>query len=443
MDSYKDYFRGKKITVMGLGLLGRGLNDVKFLASCGAELIVTDLKTKDQLARSLKQLGRFKRIRFVLGEHRLEDFQRRDMILKAAGVPLDSPYIAEAERNGIPVEMDASLFARLAGIPIIGVTGSKGKSTVTHLIHHILKAARRRVWLGGNVRGLATLPLIAKVRKGDIALLELDSWQLQGFGGAGISPHIAVFTNFLEDHLNYYRGDMQAYFNDKAHIFRFQQEGDYLIASPQAAAVIKKSSVDRRGKLIVASGKDIPSYWHLKLAGGHNQVNGALAIAAARLVGVKEAMIKKALESFAGVKGRMEFVRELKGIRYYNDTTATIPDSAIAALRAFSGKKVILLGGGADKNLEYAKFVKSLRGRIKALILFKGAASDKIVTLLPKRTAFPVKVAASMKEAMAKVKLQAARGDVVVLSPGAASFGVFKNEFDRGDQFVRFVRRLR
>ena len=160
--SYKDYFENKKITVMGLGVLGRGVGDTKFLAECGADLIVTDLKNAEDLKESLEELKDFPNIQFVLGEHRLEDFRNRDFILKAAGVPLDSPYITEAKKNNIPIKMSTALFAELSGALTIGITGTRGKSTTTQLIYEIIKKGygRRKVFLGGNIRGVSTLALL-------------------------------------------------------------------------------------------------------------------------------------------------------------------------------------------------------------------------------------------------------------------------------------------
>src|SRR3989339_631999 len=239
--NYKDFFKGKKITMMGLGILGRGVNVAKFLAECGVELTVTDLKTEDQLAPSLKKLSKFPKIKYVLGRHDLADFSGKDMVIKAAGAPLDSPYIAEARKNNIPIEMDASLFAKLAeNVVIVGITGTRGKSTVTHLIYDIIKNSGKRVHLGGNVKGLATLPLLKKVKDGDIVVMELDSWQLQGFGEAKISPNIAVFSTFLPDHQNYYKNDMDKYFSDKANIFRWQKESDRFITGLRVAKLIKE-----------------------------------------------------------------------------------------------------------------------------------------------------------------------------------------------------------
>ena len=168
-----------------------------------------------------------------------------DMVIKTAGAPLDSPYIAEARKNNIPIEMDASLFAKLtalstSNVDIIGITGTRGKSTVTHLIYSIIKNYGRRVYLGGNVKGLATLPLLKKVKSEDIVVMELDSWQLQGFADAKISPNIAVFTTFLPDHQNYYKNDMDRYFSDKANIYRWQKDEDCLIAGVKTAKLIKE-----------------------------------------------------------------------------------------------------------------------------------------------------------------------------------------------------------
>ena len=227
---YRRAFKNKRITLLGLGLLGRGVGDAEFLAKCGAQVIVTDKKTETELAASVAKLKKYPNVTFRLGGHRKEDFEDCDMVLKAAGVPLDSPEIAAARAAGVPVTMSTALFAKYAiaaGAKIVGVTGTRGKTTVAHMIHHSLisafakASADRRAFLGGNVRGISTLSMLPDVRKGDVAVLELDSWQLQGFGDLKISPNISVFTNLMPDHQNYYK-DMDEYFTDKANIFRHQ-----------------------------------------------------------------------------------------------------------------------------------------------------------------------------------------------------------------------------
>ena len=448
---------------MGLGLLGRGIGVVKFLAECGADLIVTDLKTEEQLASALKPLAKYKNIKYVLGEHRLADFANRDLIIRAANVPMDSIFLAEARKNNIPIEQDASLFVKfvklhLPKVKIVGVTGTRGKTTVTMLLADILKSAfgDQHVHLGGNIRGLATLPLVKKIKDTDTVLMELDSWQLNSFspsvrglsGGPeeGISPHVSVFTNLLVDHQNYYKNSMELYFADKANIYRYQKTGDVIVAGKEIAKKIKnqRSKIKNGGKLIEVNAKNFPVGWKTKLLGEHNLFNTALAVEAARALGVKEAVIKKAVANFAGVPGRLEFVREVKSVKYYNDTTATTPDGVMAALEAlkkYQGQ-IILLGGGADKELTYGDYAKVVKKTVKALALFKGAATDKIITALGKNK-IPFEVFDNMKSAFAWAKLQANRGDVVLLSPGAASFGVFKNEYDRGDQFVSLVKKIK
>src|SRR3990167_4093606 len=234
MQDYREYFKGKKITLMGLGLLGRGIGDAEFLAECGAIVTVTDKKTEAELAESVERLKKYPNITFHLGGHREEDFVTTDLVIKAAGVPLDSPEIAAARKAGVQVAMSTALFAKFAmdaGAKVVGVTGTRGKSTVTQMIAYALTCASKQVLIGGNIRGLSTLAMLPKLSEGSprtkIVVLELDSWQLQGFGDIKISPHIAVFTNLMPDHQNYYP-DMEAYFSDKANIFRFQAEGDFL-----------------------------------------------------------------------------------------------------------------------------------------------------------------------------------------------------------------------
>ena len=445
--SYKIYFKGKKITMLGLGLLGRGVNVAKFLAELGAELTITDLKSAEALAPSLKQLSKYKNIRFVLGEHRLEDFCDCDMVIKAAGVPLDSPYIAEARKNKIPVEMDASLFAKFTPATIVGVTGTRGKSTVTHLLTHILERAYpKHIFVGGNVRGVATLPLLKKTKIGDIVVLELDSWQLQGFGDVKLSPHISVFTNFLNDHLNYYKGDMDKYFDDKANIFKYQNEDEVLVLGEQAAKEVKKRfKGDALGDVLIAKKDIVPKSWKIKIPGEHNRANIACAILVCQELDVSQKAIKEGVESFLGVPGRLELVVTISGVKFVNDTTATTPDGNKAALEALADKKkknIVLIAGGADKNLDYSEMAKLVHKTVKGLVLIEGAATEKLLKEIPKKTSYPVYIVDNMKDAVGAAREFSKKGDTVLLSPGAASFGIFKNEFDRGDQFVKLVKKL-
>jgi len=428
---WKDFFSGKRVTLMGLGLLGRGIGDAAFLAQCGAKLLVTDRKNKDELSSSLAQLAQHKNVSYILGEHRIEDFKHCDMVIKAAGVPLDSPYIAEARKNGVPVYMTTALFAKFAreaGATLVGITGTRGKSTVTHLIYHVLKNSGRQVHLGGNVRGLSTLALIPGVQAGDIAVLELDSWQLQGFGDLKISPDIAVFTNLMPDHLNYYP-TMEQYFSDKANIFKNQKKGDVLFVRGEVRSLVEGARPPVAPVVPPALSKE----WKLKLRGEHNRENAALAVAVLRALGVAEEKIRAGLESFESVEGRLQLLTEINGCTVYNDNNATTPDATVVALRSFD-KKVILIAGGADKGLDTAPLLRAMAEHSKKVLLLEGTGTDRIKNELPNTTIYR-----SVADAVGDALDATEPGDVVLFSPGFASFGLFKNEYDRNDQFIRAV----
>src|SRR3989344_3979939 len=436
-----EHFRGKKITVMGLGLLGRGVGDARYLAECGAELIVTDLKTREQLDESVAQLKSFSNVQFVLGEHRLEDFKNRDLILKAAGVPLDSIYIAEAKKNNIPIRMSADLFAEISGIQVIGVTGTRGKSTVVHMIYEILKTADRKVLLGGNVRGVSNLELLKEVTSEHVAVLELDSWQLQGWNEAKISPHISVFTTFYPDHLNYYKNDLDSYLADKANIFLYQKPEDTLILGKQCAPIIIEKYGDKiESKTLVVDELKLPDTWTLCIPGQHNRYNAALALAVARALNIPDDISRRALEVFKGVPGRLELIADKNGIKIYNDTTSTTPEATLAALSALSHdgltKSIIVIMGGTDKNLDMNVLLAKLAD-VKRVILLVGSGTNRILEFLPNASVFD-----TLEKAVAEAFSSAQSGDTILFSPAFTSFGMFKNEFDRGDQFTAIVKTL-
>ena len=438
---YRGAFAGKKVTVMGLGLLGRGVGDARFLLEQGAELIVTDLKDREALAESVAELSAFPNVSFVLGEHRLEDFRDRDYILKAAGVPLDSPYLSEARAAGIPIKMSASWFAELAGIPVIGITGTRGKSTTTHMLHRILERAGKHVLLGGNVRGVSTLALLPQATPDAIALFELDSWQLQGFGDARMSPNLALFTTFYPDHLNYYKDDIDAYLADKANIFLYQNPDDTVILGEQMAFTV----IERYGEMIpshvqIVGGAALPDEWELLVPGEHNRYDAALALAAARALSIDDAVSKEALESFLGIPGRLELIALKDGVSFYNDTNSTTPEATIVALHALGkdgSKNVHLIMGGHDKGLEMDALLALIPEVAKRVVLLAGSGTERIRSELPDAPVFQ-----SLEEAVRDAVAHAESGDIVLLSPAFASFGMFKNEYDRGDQFNAIVAAL-
>lgn len=456
MRDFREYFASKKITVLGLGLLGRGVGDVAFLAECGAELIVTDLKSEEALADSLEKLKGFSNIAFVLGEHREEDFENRDLVLVAAGVPLDSPYVARARSASARIAMSAALFAELSGIPIIGVTGTRGKSTITHMIHHVLSHSTDggNVLLGGNVRGVSNLQLLKEVTDDSIAVMELDSWQLQGFGWANISPQIAVFSNFMEDHLNYYGGDMDAYFADKANIFKYQESDGVLITTPEVFERAKQcQGVTLTQEVVLVDGLVLPDDCLLAMPGEHNRLNAALAYEALKATSLEEELIFEGLATFPGVPGRLEYLKEVGGAKVYNDNNSTTPQATLAGLKAFGsplsgGKDIILITGGADKGIAIGELVAAIPTYCKKVILLPGTGTDRLLDDLKNssvnRTIF--QEVNSLKEAVRAALENAKRDDIILFSPAFASFGPppggFKNEYDRNDQFVAIVNAL-
>ena len=440
---YCEPFKGKRITLMGLGVLGRGVGDAEFLSTCGAEVLVTDKKTAEELSDSIVRLKTYPNITFHLGGHDEKDFTGCDMVIKAAGVPLDSPYIASAKAVGIPVYMSTALFAKFAmeeGATVVGVTGTRGKSTVAHMIFHVLQKAGRRVHLGGNIRGKSTLATLPEVAEGDVCVLELDSWQLQGLGELKISPGIAVFTNFMPDHLNYYGGDMEKYFADKANIFRNQKAGDTLVAGKVISGRIQPAL----SYMIVPD--PIPTEWKLKIIGEHNRENASLATAALRALELSESEIKSGLGSFGGVEGRLQFLREIRGVKIYNDNNATTPEATIAALKALDeGKKnIILILGGDEKNLDMEDLIKEIPKRCSKVVLFKERGTERIRdAVFAFEPGVRVYEEEGLENTVKKAFSVAGPGETILYSPAFSSFGkYFKNEFDRNDQFLTLVREL-
>jgi UDP-N-acetylmuramoylalanine--D-glutamate ligase len=431
-------FEGKKITVLGLGLLGRGVGDVEFLAKCGAQVLVTDKKSAEELAPSIERLKQFSNVIFRLDGHDLDDFRHADMVLKAAGVRLDSPEIAAAQQAGVPIVMSTALFAKYAseaGVKIVGVTGTRGKSTISHMIFHTLKAAEKRAHLGGNVRGISTLALLPEVEAGDVAVLELDSWQLQGFGELQLSPHVAVFSNLMPDHQNYYR-DAEAYFADKANIFKFQKPGDTLLIGKPLTKRFQMAHAPCEP--LVPDG--LPDDWMLKVQGEHNRDNATLAAATLLVLGLTAEQIRDGLESFEGVEGRLQLVGDKGGVKIYNDNNATTPEATIAALRALdTGKRnIVLIAGGSDKGLELGELITEIKTRCKLVWLLDGSGTDK----LKHDIQWDVQIAASLRDAYAGALAAATEGDIILFSPAFASFGMFKNEYERGDQFIKLAQSL-
>ncbi len=451
---FSNYFAGKRVTIMGLGLLGRGIGDAAYIAEAGAEeVVVTDLKTPEQLAAAVVQLAPYPNITFVLGEHRLSDFANRDLVVVAAGVPVDSEYLAHARAAGVRLVQSAALFAELSKVPVIGITGTRGKSTVTMMIHHVLSVTTgEEVLLGGNVRGVSNLQLLKKVTSDSLCVMELDSWQLQGFGWAGISPAIAVFTTFMEDHLNYYeRGGkshdeaMSDYFTDKAQIFLHQEESGTFITTPAVFEWVKKVLPKETlgQEIVLADTSVLPEDMLLSMPGEHNRLNAALAYEALKAVGLTDDEIFEGLASFPGVEGRLQLVATVDNVRIYNDNNATTPQATTVALEALDlgNKNIILIAGGADKNIDVTGLAYAITQHCKSVYLIPGSGTDNLLGYLHGGD-LGVSVMADLPMAFAEAKRMATAVDIILFSPAFASFAQYKNEYERNDEFMGLVANL-
>lgn len=461
MKNYKEKFAGKKITVMGLGLLGRGVGYTKFLAECGADIVVTDLKSEKELKKSVDEIKNWelrikskRKIKFVLGKHRLEDFKDKDMVIKNPDVRESSIYIKEAKKNKIPVVMDASLFAEYAkGVNIIGITGTRGKTMTTMLIYEILKYAEKKlktkVYLGGNIRGGSTLPLLKDVKEGDTVVLELDSWQLGGFGEIGISPHISVFTSFMPDHLNYYTstglstsGAMKKYFADKENIFKYQNKNDYLVVSKDVKKIISKNI---KSKVITANKEKVKNFDFI-VPGDHQRVNLACAYEVAKILDISLDDIKKAVKNFKGVEGRLQFVKTWNGIKIYNDNNATTPSATVAGLSSLGqDKNIILIAGGNSKNLETENLAHMIQKTCKAVVLLLGTGTEELIASMENISNIQGKIYMenTLKKAVNQATKLAKRGDIILFSPGFSSFLQWNNEYERNDEFLKIIKNLK
>lgn len=439
-------FKNKRVTVMGLGLHSGGVGVVRFLNRVGSKILVTDLKSKDELKESIDELKDVP-VKYVLGQHRVEDFKNTDMIIKNPAVPENSKHLAVARENKVPIETEMGIFFELCPATIIGVTGTKGKSTTAYLISKILKKRQKDVFLGGNIR-ISALANLDKIKKTSLVVLELSSWQLQGLQKHKKSPQVAVITCLMPDHLNRYK-NMEEYIADKKLIFQFQKPNDFLLLN-QEDPIVNDFGKEAKSQVIYYHAQQEIEGIHLR--GKHNLVNIAAATAIGKLFKISEKKINQVISKFHGLRHRLEFVREINDVFYYNDSASTVPEATIAAINSFDkpiiseGNKVpsearvlILIAGGVDKNLDYSEMAKLINKKVKFLILLPGDATEKLKTQSLRLKTIEV---GNMKQAVEQAKRVAEKGDIVLLSPGAASFNLFKHEFDRGDQFRKYVLEL-
>ena len=455
--------KGKKVTIMGLGLNGGGEAAVRFFLKKGAYVTVTDMKTEEQLKATVDKLNSdtsvdHSRLTYRLGEHRIEDFENADCVIKNPGVKFEgNKYLAAARA----IESDLSIFLRFTNCPIIAVTGSKGKSSTVSAIYYGLSEAGYTTFLGGNIT-VSPLTFFDEVNGDTPVVIEFSSWQLADLRGRGVlRPHISIITKIVPDHQNWY-GDMESYVADKRLIYADQTKGDYSIFDSDdwgdRFAAESKATVLRYGE---------KASWKLELGdllvpGVHMKTNAQNAALVMHLMGVPDERIKEILQRWPGIDHRLQYFHSWKKqnadgttgtIKFYNDSCATVPEAAAAASQAF-GKPVILMTGGTDKGLELTPLIETLTKPdtangvipVKDLYLLAGTATDKLVPALNENSIKYYGPYNSLEELLNNAKKNLlndnASEEVFVFSPGATSFGMFNNEFDRGNKYMAAVKEI-
>ena len=461
-------FCGRKITVMGLGRFGGGLGATMFLLRHGARVTVTDLKGADQLADSLSRLeGR--PVTLHLGGHREEDFRHADLVVVNPAVPKSAPMLEVARASGVPLTSEMNLFLGRCPAPVAAVTGSVGKSTTATLLARALRT-RYRTHFGGNIGRslLDQLDAEPAIASDDRVCLELSSFQLEDTAALEWGPHVAVVTNLSPNHLDHH-GTMDAYAAAKQNILRFQAADDWAILpaeDPQASKWNRQVATwDRltRGRAVRFSTErqldqgayldgsvcvidldgqreEIPLAEALRLPGRHNAANFLAAALAARVEGVPLAETARATRDLAGLPHRMTLVAEVAGVRYYDDSKATTPAAAEVALASLT-EPIIAIVGGYDKKIDLRPLADALAKRAKAVLLI-GETAECLAELLAMWNYGQSEIVETLDRAVDRAAELAAPGEVVLLSPGHASWDQFAGYAERGDQFAEQVRRL-
>ena len=466
-----DNLKNKKIGILGFGREGQSLLRVFAREGIAATVLDRDKELKFRDTRNLTSKsspkverrtnhslshvgegwGEVGSVKRKLGIDYLKNLDRFDIIFRTPGIPRLIPELVEAERKGVEISSAIKLFFDLCPATIVGITGTKGKGTTAIFIYNILKAAGKNVYLAGNI-GKPELDLLADIKKDSLVVLELSSFQLQDLHK---SPHIAVVLGITSDHLDHHK-TREEYVEAKGNILKYQKDGDFAVLDGDSKTV-KKLAQDTKvkkhwfGKYEKVLGVKFAG---LKLPGAHNIKNAKAAAITAQILGIENKIIQEALDKTPPRKHRLEFVKEHKGVKYFNDSASTIPESGIAAIRSFKEPKILILGG-SEKNADYADLTQVIaEGNVRAVILIgetglkignglkKEGFGGEIIDMTDSRR-FPSQREGSLLfEIVEKARGLAQKGDVVLLSPASASFSQFKNYEDRGEQFKEVVENL-
>lgn len=449
--------KNKKVLLVGLAKTG--VSTIKHLNRLGAKVVVNDIKDKDTLKDILDELSDLNNVEYILGYHP-ENVDDVDITVVSPGVPLDLPFILKLKSKNIEIIGEVELAYRLSQNPIfIGITGTNGKTTTTSLVGEIFKKASRDTYIVGNI-GNPVIDTVGIANENSVLVTELSSFQLESIDK--FKPHVSAILNFTEDHLNRHH-TMKAYIEAKARIFENQDSKDFCILnyddedvrslsdSVKAKKIFfsrKKSLeygiyLDEKKNIIINIDEKITllNKDELSLPGDHNLENCMAAAAIAYVSNIDIDVIRKVLKTFAGVEHRQEFVRNLNGIMFVNDSKATNPDSSIKAVQSYN-RPIVLIAGGMDKQSSFDEFLDIAKENVYALVLL-GETAQKIKECAQNKGFDNITIVKDMKEAVNASYQIAKDGDVVLLSPACASWDMYKSFEVRGIDFKDNVNNLR
>jgi len=447
---------GKSVLVMGLGQFGGGVDSAIFASGAGAKVTVTDLADEKVLEGSLARLGACD-IEYHLGEHRAEDFKDADVVIVNPAVPPDSKFLKIARKANKLITSQIEIFFQFCPCRIVGITGANGKSTTAALTAHLLREGigqkgieYRRVWLSGNIGNRPLLGMLEEMDTRDVVVLELSSFQLEQLSRIKKAPDVSVITNLTPNHLDRH-GTFEAYCEAKKNIFKFQKINKsrpavaiFNVRDPVTAGWFKHYSKEPGRRCLTFKAADVSEEIRrvFKPPGEANLSNLAAAAAAARELGLSDEQMRRAVGTFEALPHRLELVATIRGSKWYNDSIATTPASAIAALEAFEAPKIII-AGGYDKGLAFDELGEKIAQKAKAAILI-GKTATKIAAAIQAagKTGVQVEFAGSMAEAVDCACRLARDGDVVLLSPACASYDMFTNFQQRGEVFKELAGKL-
>lgn len=454
-----EYFKDKDVLIMGLGRFGGGADSAKFAAAQGARVTVTDLSGAEALGESIEELGGIGGIEFRLGSHERVDFERADVVVVNPAVAPENEFLEIARQAGVPITSQIAIFFELCPATTIGITGANGKSTTAALTAHLLSNAPsdvrnpgyEGVILSGNIGNRPLLASIDSIAAGDLVVLELSSFQLEQLAERRVAPNVSLLTNLTPNHLDRH-GTFAKYCEAKENIFKFQQAGEgraisiFNAEDEVGARWFEKYRGEGGRTCIEFSADDIPGKMResYPLPGRMNLSNLAAARAIAKCFGISDEAIVRSLPSFKSLPHRLELVASSNGVRWYNDSIATTPQSAIAALDSFECPSVII-AGGYDKNLSFEELGAKIAQKAKAAILL-GQTASKIAEAIEasgiENRGLHIERVDSLGQAVAFAAKIAISGDVVLLSPACASYDMFDNFQQRGEKFRQLAENL-